>query len=445
MQKFQKLSIGKAVTLCAAIPFVLWAFSEGPDPRHTGAPGDQTCVACHLGTVNSGPGRVTITFPSGNTYTPGATQRITVRVEDPNQRRWGFQLSARLASNERIGQAGAFRSVDANTQVLCENGRPKTGDQACPAAAPLEFVEHTIAGTRMGTTGGTNFDFEWTAPAAGAGDVVFYVAGNAANGDANNTGDRVYTANVRLTPAAAAGPRPSISQNGVVNGASFAAPIAPKAWFTVRGENLGASFTNAFTDGAYPTEVSGVRVLVNDRPAPLYFSNGTQINALVPDDTAVGPVQVVVVREGQRSDGATVQMERLAPAFFVWPQNQAVATDPNFALKAKAGTFPNAATTPARPEEVIILWGTGFGPTNPDVPAGRQTPSDRVHPVTTVPTIRIGGVAAEYIAGALAPGFAGLYQIAVRVPGTLQNGDHAIVAEAGGLSSPANITLTVQR
>jgi uncharacterized protein (TIGR03437 family) len=191
--------------------------------------------------------------------------------------------------------------------------------------------------------------------------------------------------------------------------------------------------------------VNGLSVLVNDKPAPLWFNNGTQINALVPDDTATGPVQVVVVRGGQRSDAGTIQMDRFAPAFFVWPQNQAVATDANFAWKVKTGTFQGVATTPAAPGDVVVLWGTGFGPTNPDVAAGQQVPATQIHAIVTAPTIRIGGVQAEYLGGALAPGFAGLYQIAVRVPGTLQNGDHPVIAEVGGLSSPGNIILAVQR
>jgi uncharacterized protein (TIGR03437 family) len=442
MNRKRNIFIGKTIAICAAIPVLLFAYAEGPDPGKTGAPGDSTCLECHTGTaLNGGGGRVTISFAGGNTYTPGQTQRVTVRIEDPQARRWGFQATARLKSNERAAQAGSFSSTDANTQIICASGsRPP-----CSAAAQLQFIEHTSAGTRPGTTVLTTFEFDWVAPATNSGDVVFYVAANAANGNGtNDSGDHIYTTSATLTPAAAGGTKPTVSQNGVSNGASFQAPIAPKAWLQVKGTDFGDGFTNDFRDGKYPTEVNGLSVLVNDKPAPLWFNNGTQINALVPDDTATGPVQVVVVRNGQRSDAATIQMERFAPAFFVWPQNQAVATDVNFAWKVKAGTFAGVNTTPAAPGDIVVLWGTGFGPVSPDVPAGQQTPA-AIHSIVTAPTIRIGGVQAEYLGGALAPGFAGLYQIAVRVPGTLQNGDHPVVAEVGGLSSPSNITLTVQR
>jgi uncharacterized protein (TIGR03437 family) len=370
-------------------------------------------------------------FEGGNTYTPGASKRVTVIVADPQARRWGFEASARQRSDN--AQAGTLRSLDANAQVF--------------AASGVQYVSHTLAGTRPNTTESAQFAFEWTAPASAVGEVTFYVAANAANGNNQaDTGDRIYTANSTLTAAAGGGgQRPAISDSGVSNGASFQPPIASKAWFQVKGTNFGDSFTNEFREGRYPTEVNGLSVLVNDKPAPLWFNNGTQINGLVPDDTAAGPVQVVVVRDGQRSEASTIQMAPFAPAFFVWPQNQAVATDANFAWKVKAGTFQGVATTPAAPGDVIVLWGTGFGPTNPDVAAGQQVPSTQIHSIVTAPTIRIGGVQAEYLGGALAPGFAGLYQIAVRVPGTLQNGDHPVIAEVGGLSSPSNIILAVQR
>jgi uncharacterized protein (TIGR03437 family) len=57
----------------------------------------------------------------------------------------------------------------------------------------------------------------------------------------------------------------------------------------------------------------------------------------------------------------------------------------------------------------------------------------------------VGGVQAEYLGGALSPGFAGLYQIAIRLPGTLQNGDHPVVASFGSFRSPEGIVLAVQR
>ncbi|MBI1956224.1 MAG: hypothetical protein HYS38_07500 [Acidobacteria bacterium] len=65
----------------------------------------------------------------------------------------------------------------------------------------IQYIEHTLAGTRLGTTGGASFNFSWRAPDASAGPVVFNVAANAANGDFNHTGDRIYTKSATVQSA----------------------------------------------------------------------------------------------------------------------------------------------------------------------------------------------------------------------------------------------------
>jgi uncharacterized protein (TIGR03118 family) len=178
----------------------LQAFSSGPLPRYTGAPGDNAgaCTACHKGaSLNSGPGSVRIVLPNGNSYVPGVKQHIVVQVSDPQQRRWGFQMSARLKSDAANGQAGDFAPTDGFTQVICDSGTPKP----CANNALVQFIEHTSVGTRPGTTGSANFEFDWTPPSSDSGNIVFYAAGNAANGDGSPLGDHIYTASIELTIA----------------------------------------------------------------------------------------------------------------------------------------------------------------------------------------------------------------------------------------------------
>jgi uncharacterized protein (TIGR03118 family) len=181
-------------TLCYG---AMYAYSTGPDPRYSGAPGDNggACTFCHRGqALNSGQGSVKVLLPNGNTYTPGVTQHIKVQVSDPQQRRWGFQMTARLKSNQTNGQAGDFSPSDGFTQVICDN----FGSRPCAADALVQFIEHTAAGTRLGTTGGVTFEFDWTPPATDSGNVIFYVAANAANGDGNFTGDHIYTSSLEI-------------------------------------------------------------------------------------------------------------------------------------------------------------------------------------------------------------------------------------------------------
>src|SRR5260370_20196276 len=166
--------------------------------RGAGDPGDigRACSQCHSSSaLNSGTGSVKILLQSGPFYVPGVKQRVAVQIADPVQRRWGFELTARLNSDLEKGQAGDFAPVDNNTQVICEDNGPK------PCASGLSFIEHTSAGTRNGSRGGAIFQFDWTPPATDADPVTFYVTGNAANGDVGSGGGLIYTSSVQLSPA----------------------------------------------------------------------------------------------------------------------------------------------------------------------------------------------------------------------------------------------------
>jgi uncharacterized protein (TIGR03437 family) len=134
-----------------------------------------------------------------------------------------------------------------------------------------------------------------------------------------------------------------------------------------------------------------------------------------------------------------------APAFFGWPDSQVVATRQDFSLAAKDGTFQGTTTVPAKPGDIIILWGTGFGATIPAVPPGIETPSSVTYSTSTLPTVEIDNVSAKVYGAALAPGFTGLYQVAIEVPSTLGNGNWPVVATIGGVSSPSGAVLAFQQ
>lgn len=138
------------------------------------------------------------------------------------------------------------------------------------------------------------------------------------------------------------------------------------------------------------------------------------------------------------------QVQAGTPAFFQWGQ-YAVATHQDYSLAAKNGTFAGTTTVPAAPGDLIILWGTGFGPTSPAAPAGMETPSATTYNTASVVTVTIGTTSATVSGAALAPGYAGLYQIAIQIPAGLANGDCPVVAIISGVSSPATTLITVQQ
>ena len=240
------------------------------------------------------------------------------------------------------------------------------------------------------------------------------------------------------------GSAPTISANGVVNGASFQPGIVPNSWVTIQGAGLAAKaddWSNSIVNGALPTSLDGVSVTMGGKPAYIYYVSPGQLNVLAPDVPA-GPVSVTVTAGGATSASFTTTASAYGPAFFTWPGNQVVATRTDYSFAVKAGTFAGA-TTAAKPGDVIVLWATGFGPTNPAAPTGVAVPSDKAYPTSSLPTITIDNVTATVYGAALAPGSAGLYQIAVQVPASLADGDWPIQALVGGVSSPAGTVLSV--
>jgi uncharacterized protein (TIGR03437 family) len=436
--------VAKCATILS-VPVLLYAFASGPEPRKTGAPGDTTCAqaSCHVGTANANGNKIEVTFAGGTNYVPGERQRITVRITEPAQV-FGFQMTARLGSNEANGQAGRFSTAEDGTQVLCNDGSTRSATGNCREGQTVEFIEHS----RPKSAG--EFVVDWTPPATDMGPVRFYVAANAANGNGQNTGDKIYTANFTLTPSAGGGgPRPAISSNGVVNGASLTAGVSAGSWVTIFGSNL-ASATRIWNtqteivEGRLPTELDSVKVNIGGKAAAVYFISPTQLNVQAPDDIGTGNVAVEVITSNGTSTPGTVEARTAAPAFFPFePESRryAAAVHADGTFLGKSGLFQNLTTRPAKPGDVILLFGTGFGATNPPVQAGRVFNGSA--PLVTAPTIRIGNVPAQVQFAGLSG--AGLNQFNVVVP-DVPNGDQALVAELpGGSSTQANVFITIQR
>lgn len=89
----------------------------------------------------------------------------------------------------------------------------------------------------------------------------------------------------------------------------------------------------------------------------------------------------------------------------------------------------------AKAGDIVELYGTGFGPTTPAVPAGQAFSG--VAPTTSPVTLSINNVS-------LTPAFAGLsgaglYQLNLIVPAGLGTGDLSLQASVGGVQTPAAV------
>jgi uncharacterized protein (TIGR03437 family) len=382
----------------------------------------------------SGAPGVQISYSGGTTYTPGERGKFTVTVTDTDGRQvYGFQATARLASNLERGQAGTLVG-GTNVRVECEDGRATP----CRDTAPVQFATHQLA-SRTNT-----FEFEWTPPGAGAGDVRVFVAGNAANGNAQNTGDRIHTTSITLTPATSGGggSRPSISDGGVVEPFQRRTSIAPGSWLEIYGANLSTTtrdWTGAITDNRLPMALDGVSVTVNGKPAAVSYVSPGQVNVLVPADVGTGDMAVVVKNATGETTPMSIRVAAIAPVILAplrsGDRRGAVLVD-NSTGALYGGT---GAARPARPGDVVQLYALGLGPTNPALATDRLQP---VAALTNTPSVRFGQTQAQVLGSALiAPG---LYQINMIVP-DVPNGEPVLTLEIGGVRSADDVVISIQR
>jgi uncharacterized protein (TIGR03437 family) len=255
---------------------------------------------------------------------------------------------------------------------------------------------------------------------------------------------------VQVDANVAAKPTPSSSGSGapnittVENGGSFAPGIAPSTWVTIKGSGLASDTriwgASDFNGNQLPTSLDGTSVMIDNNPAFVYYISPTQVNVLSPVDSSSGSVTVQLTYNGAASNSMTAQMAEFAPAFFTFNGTYIAATHADGSLLGPTSLYPGS-TTPAAPGETILLYGTGFGPTTPAIVNGQIQSGTAM--TNNAVTIEIGGVN-------VTPSFAGLsatgeYQFNVQVPASAANGDIAVVATVGGVSSPAATTyITVQ-
>lgn len=237
---------------------------------------------------------------------------------------------------------------------------------------------------------------------------------------------------------------PSYSAASIVNSATnVIGALAPNTIATIYGSNLAYSTAAVQPDdvrgGSLPKTLAGTRVIVGGITASLFYVSPTQINFLIPSLLLPGDFDVWIAREGTQGPVARITLLDVAPALFQVNANTIIAVHVDASLVT--------VDAPARPGEVVILYAAGLGRTNPDTINGQvatlAAPIRRLGDLT----VTLGGVAVDpsNIAYAgLAPGFAGLYQINLKLPDVFEPNPEIRIA-FGDQISPAALKLPARQ
>jgi uncharacterized protein (TIGR03437 family) len=185
-------------------------------------------------------------------------------------------------------------------------------------------------------------------------------------------------------------------------------------------------------------------------PAPVLVVTPQQLNVQVPT-LAPGAYAVQVMNScgqtnQQSSNAITVVIQAASPQWFYLPGGNAIAAldVTSGKLIAQPGSVPGANTAAAQPGDIVTLFGTGAGLTNPAFQAG-DLPGSAAQ-VTASVQVTIGGVALAP-ANVLYVGVsqdAGLYQVNLQLPTTVSTGTQSVILSVGGVPTPAGTILIAQ-
>ena len=436
--------------VCAAA--LAQAHSAGTTQSSSGVPGESDCTACHSLT-SIGTGGVTLTSADKTkTYQPGVSQHLTVTITDSVAKRWGFQVTARLQSNQQL-QAGAFKP-GTDSQLFCTNiggvNYSLTTTPPCPAQQPLGFIEQTFDGTKINTKqpGSTTYEFDWIPPTdPNAGTVILYAAAIASNNDGAVAGDITYNTRVIVTPAVVPN-LPVITS--VTNPSGIQSTITSGQTVTIQGSMLASTSraigSDELLNGQYPQNADGVGVTIAGVPAYLVFIDPVTIKAIVPRTDALGLVKVVVTNANQTSVGYLVDLESVAPAFLLWNNTSYVmAFHLDGTAVAPTGSVGGQTSSPAKPGETIVLTVSGLGPTNPDSAPGIVVLPATSPSLVETALVLFNGLATEAQSATLVPGSAGVYAVSVQVPSDAPDGDLPVQIQVSSVQSDPGFSIPVKK
>jgi uncharacterized protein (TIGR03437 family) len=280
-----------------------------------------------------------------------------------------------------------------------------------------------------------------------------------------------------------AGQSPVISEGGIVLATLLPTvnTVSPLSIISVFGRGFSTNtilVPNLDGNGDLDTILGGTCLMMNGEALPIFAITPGQINAQASAAKALGPASFTVVAncetaaaassapltiESGRAASPTPQaitsatematVEEATPGFFLFPpladdgliaarfNADAVAVAPDGMLVDQYGT-----SRPAKPGDIIVLYGTGWGETTAALGTGELATGAAGLLPSANPMVSFGGIPMapeDVFYVGVTPNTAGLYQLAIRVPAIAMPGRNQVVLTVYGKSTPVGPVIPV--
>jgi uncharacterized protein (TIGR03437 family) len=225
--------------------------------------------------------------------------------------------------------------------------------------------------------------------------------------------------------------------NGVLNAASYAqqgmpnSAIAEGSTFTVFGTGLGPATVQFVVKFPVSATLAGTSVNVTAGgktvQAPMLFTLASQVAAVMPSTTPVGPATISVSYNGAQSQEYPIQV--VASSFGTFAVS---AQGTGTGVIADVNNHIFLANSAALAGDVAIIWGTGLGP----VPYDDAEPPRAVN-LTNIPVqLFVGDQLVPPIYQGPSGCCAGINEIAFRVPSGITGCYVPVEVSINGIVSP---------
>jgi len=264
-------------------------------------------------------------------------------------------------------------------------------------------------------------------------------------GPATFSAGAVYQVNTDGTGLHAVFAPRAINPRGVVSAAGQGLPPSPGGLVSVYGINFAGDSTTSAGAFPLPRTLAGASVLANGTRLPMVNVAPWQITGQLPQEMAAQDTNFqVAFADGTVTPVEMAGVAAVAPDVFV---NQVQS---QWFTQFQAAAFHAGTATPADDDhpaeagEVLEMYGTGLGATDPAVSGGEASPANPVARAVVTPVVTIGNVPATVLWAGLTPGLAGVYQVDIVVPGGLKPGRYAVTLKSGSGNAGGAGTVAVR-